>query len=441
MKHIEPVSLTKRYINGLFVNWIVSCGALALPILLSPFLSKQWLPMVVLGELLFLISFMRANRMRNPPTCMRVVYMTSSVLIFSSILMIAFSLIHVKWLFGDMLEEFGMEAHRHLPYLTVLIICPILALSALWGVIAGGRSSFCLEMRSQYKFACDEGFVGQLLRGETIYQIRTLLYIGAFLSLVDWLYYYMAFINVNINTPDMLMFMIMPVAIFVLSVVYMAIRYYNIWGQYAAISPDFGKMQSTELRFLVIAEGMMLLNDDMESLSSGKPIDTPTVISLSNTNYIGDTEARRRFEAMSGIKDFRLRYLYVSTSVAGASKVVHYAVFVDTIKAVEESKLKGKWYNALHISRMEKEGIVSPALGAVFRRIYTVTMAWKTYDYNGKRLYPIKNYKPTFRLKDFGEWNVDYDDPNWLNIAYNNEDRFMFRLRGLWRKYVRSIGC
>lgn len=58
---------------------------------------------------------------------------------------------------------------------------------------------------------------------------------------------------------------------------------------------------------------------------------------------------------MSGIKDFRLRYLYVSTSVAGASKVVHYAVFVDTIKAVEESKLKGKWYNALHISRMEKK--------------------------------------------------------------------------------------
>lgn len=84
---------------------------------------------------------------------------------------------------------------------------------------------------------------------------------------------------------------------------------------------------------------------------------------------------------------------------------------------------------------------MSPALGAEFRRIYTVTMAWKTYDYNGKRLYPIKNYKPTFRLKDFGEWNVDYDDPNWLNIAYNNEDRFMFRLRGLWRKYVRSIGC
>ena len=45
------------------------------------------------------------------------------------------------------------------------------------------------------------------------------------------------------------------------------------------------------------------------------------------------------------------------------------------------------------------------------------------------------------QLRTTREWNVDYDDPNWLNIAYNNEDRFMFRLRGLWRKYVRSIGC
>lgn len=61
-------------------------------------------------------------------------------------------------------------------------------------------------------------------------------------------------------------------------------------------------------------------------------------------------------------------------------------------------------------------------------------MAWKTYDREGKRLYPIKHYRPTFHIGDLREWNVDYDDASWFDIAHNNEDRPFFRLRKLWRR-------
>ena len=61
-------------------------------------------------------------------------------------------------------------------------------------------------------------------------------------------------------------------------------------------------------------------------------------------------------------------------------------------------------------------------------------MAWKTYDENGYRRYPIKNYHPTFRLRDFGQWSVDYQDPVWLYVANFNQDKPMFHVRRLLRK-------
>ena len=61
-------------------------------------------------------------------------------------------------------------------------------------------------------------------------------------------------------------------------------------------------------------------------------------------------------------------------------------------------------------------------------------MAWKTYDRQGRRLYPIKHYRPTFRLRDLKDWDVDYSDLSWMSIAENNQDRPFFHTRRLWRK-------
>ena len=61
-------------------------------------------------------------------------------------------------------------------------------------------------------------------------------------------------------------------------------------------------------------------------------------------------------------------------------------------------------------------------------------MAWKTYNRQGRRLYPIKHYKPIFRLRDFKEWDVDYNDPAWLQISEENEDTRFYRARRLLRK-------
>lgn len=259
--------------------------------------------------------------------------------------------------------------------------------------------------------------------------------------MVEWSYYLIFFINVNINTPDRFMFTVVPLAVLGLSVVYMTGRYMNFWAHYSHNCGKADCTESTQLRFMVISDGMMLLTDSEEAAMTGTPVDTPAIITLNNTPHMTIENARRRFAEMSGLSDFGLRYIYQSSGCDAPTKVLHYVVTLDKQSDIDSSTLKGKWYNAYHLENLIRSGAASLPLSGAVHRIYTVTMAWKTYDADGRRLYPIKNYRPTFRLKDFDEWMVDYDDAHWINVACNNEDSLLYRARGLWRKYVRNIGC
>ena len=82
---------------------------------------------------------------------------------------------------------------------------------------------------------------------------------------------------------------------------------------------------------------------------------------------------------------------------------------------------------------------ISPVLANEIFRIHTIAMTWKTYDRSGKRLYPIRHYRPTFRFRDMPDWDVDYDDMQWFDIAKNNEDRRFYRLRRLYESLTGQL--
>lgn len=71
-----------------------------------------------------------------------------------------------------------------------------------------------------------------------------------------------------------------------------------------------------------------------------------------------------------------------------------------------------------------------------FNRLFKVAMAWKAYDINGCRKYRVKNYKPMFRLHGIIDWDVDFNNPRWLEVAHNNEDHFLFRFKRLWSRLM-----
>ena len=118
-----------------------------------------------------------------------------------------------------------------------------------------------------------------------------------------------------------------------------------------------------------------------------------------------------------------------------SAEVIHYAAFVDKDST---GVLEGKWTSLDEIDRLMRRSRLSADMCDEVYRIFTVTMAWKTYSREGKRLYPIKHYRPTFRLRDFRDWAVDYEDPVWLDVASNNEDRPFYRTRRLWRRLTGS---
>lgn len=105
-------------------------------------------------------------------------------------------------------------------------------------------------------------------------------------------------------------------------------------------------------------------------------------------------------------------------------------------EVLDESILQGKWYSLSQLQRLLHNHELSPLLAAEIHRLYTVTMAWKTYDAEGKRLYKVKNYRPMFRLNGICEWDVDFNNPLWLQVASFNQDKPFYNLRRLWRKYT-----
>ncbi len=445
MSSSEVYKSTHTYLSGLTVNWVIICVAAMLPIILAPLLNRQWVPMIRIIEIFLLIAYLRSNRLREKPLCMRPIYIIISMMILVSIITIIFNLLHVKWLFGPEPTDsikFHNDILLHLPYLNIMITAPVMTLACLWSIISGHKSTFCLECRLRYAVASDDGFIGHLLRKESAYQIRSLFYIGLFLTIVEWTYYLVFFINVNINTPDSFMFTILPCAIFILSIVYMAGRYINFGTHFDAMCRRSNECSDRiQIRYLILHNGLVLLTDEETALIKGELVDTPAIVTLHNTHRVNEEEARRRFTEISGISDFSMRYVYRSTGCNAPYRVFHYAVTLNTPDLPEKARIKGNWYNAMHIERLIHSGMVSPQFAGAFGRIYTITMAWKTYDAQGHRLYAIKQYRPTFNLKDFNEWSVDYDDARWINIAYNNQDSKMYRLRKLWQRYVRSIGC
>lgn len=119
--------------------------------------------------------------------------------------------------------------------------------------------------------------------------------------------------------------------------------------------------------------------------------------------------------------------------------IFHYIVFLDDSDKILES-FNGIWLTLSELNDMINEGAVSISLASELSHIYTITMTWKTYDQSGRRRYEIKNYKPTFKLNDMPNWEVDYNDYNWLYVAEVNEDKPFYTLRRIWHKITKGIG-
>ncbi|MDE6394852.1 MAG: hypothetical protein K2K77_05865 [Duncaniella sp.] len=432
---------SQSYENAIFslwLNWVIAGGATYLPVLLSVYLPPLYTPIISLVMAGALMIYERSSLRSGSSVCSLIPTIAFRALFYTAIIMIVISLIYKRGIINYFFDP--STINPAIPFVTVLIKAPVTLLTALWSLIRGDKYRACQRCSLALGSPSERGFFGKIYSQESRYQRLFLIGISATMTLVSWGYYAYFYINVNINVPDRVFFGWLPVILFFISVFYLGARCFTLWAYYCQ---DFDGSEirhgaSTSMRVLIISgDKFYLTRDDQEfnDMPDGYLYDTPASITIQHLNEMTLDKARQLFRDISLIKDedFTLRFMYVSEEAAGDRSTYHYICCPRTPDVLRDSRFNGDWFNLSQVDRLLHNRELTPLLASEIHRLYTVTMAWKTYDAEGRRLYKVKNYHPIFRLDGICDWDVDFNSPVWIKVYNLNEDKPFFRLRKFWR--------
>lgn len=435
-------ALTRGVVN-IWCNWAFSLAVPVAIIMLAPLLPKSVMPALCYVMAMLLFVWIRHNRRIGNPSCLKIPYVMGVTMFWLGTLFLIFEflkVIHVQHGLN------GQPYNPNMPYFPVLVMAPVGIPVVIYFIKRGLKCAYCRDCEARSGQKAERGFMGKIYTQEADYQEWALLVMWLFLTVVAWGYYFIFYININLNSSDRFFYIWMPSAVYGLSLVYMGVRYYSFWMYYSTHDPSNANdiLGFSRLRFLVISGDRMWINIPDENVEitemADALADTPVKTTIPFRTTLNKIEAFEIFTRFSGITKADVRPLYVSSDRSSVTNILHFAAYLDDMSQVDISRFKGVWMSLGEIQAMHDMHLTSPLLEAELDRIHRTVMAWKTYDMEGKRLYAIKHYRPTFRLSDMPSWDVDYNDARWLFVEMNNEDRPFYRLRRLWRRIMTGTG-
>ncbi len=419
-------------LKALWRNWAFSFGSIAAILAMSLFISKLWLPFIAFAEAFLLLTVQKSDILGVKRSCTLMLRCAMYTMLWTTVVMLAINILCTPWLVGRVItfEIYNDE----IPFVTALVIFPIAAVMSAIYIIGGQGNSYCRDCRRRHGFYAGDSIIANLFFKEARYQLFILMMVSLTLTAVDYWYYFTRYINANLSPSDLFFFDYVPIALYLLSLFFIGGRYISMASLYKVIGDRTGLGQraaSTIVRFMIYCGNELLLRRDTEGLW-----DTPAQSVIPRTRKIGREEAMALFRKHYDIEGEHLKYLFSGAGFSTEAHVLHYAVFIDEEHRamISIDPASEEWANAYMLDCDLHSGTIAPALAGELYRIHTITMAWKTYDRRGRRLYPIKNYRPTFRFCDLRDWTVDYDDLSWFDVAHNNEDRQFFHIRRIWQQ-------
>lgn len=418
-------------IFGMWRNWAIAVGILAALCFVSPLIDKAWVAPLCLFSFFCLKGMQHRLSELDVPNCSRLFKEVGTIILIVTVILAGVYL----WVRrGVSFEITGQPITDKVPFLAILLTAPISALVTVCFLLQKKEPHVCQLCHLRYGNVIEHGFIGDLYRREWRYQSKLLCIACLILSAADWAYYLLHYVNVNLNRADHFFFLWLPVVLYVLSLVYLGIRYYSLWVFYC--HNDEGhlveKPSSTTIRFVVICNDRILLDicPTDQRFANGaivKRFDTPATYTLPYQERFDINRARQMFVDNTGISNVEVRQIYASPDNVTYRNIFHYFAFVDSFDETVDSRIQGEWFSLGELRQLIAQHLVGRDLNSELTRIYRVAMAWKTYDREGNRLYRIKHYRPTFRLKDIRNWDVDYNDGHWLTVGRFNADTPMFR--------------
>lgn len=433
-------------LNGIFFIWLewMACSSAILAVLLTPLLLRAiWTPFVAAVLEVILYYAIRRGREMPRPRCLLPFFITTRILFWSAVAMIAV-LVSLRNMHPDDIITLGIN--REIPFIPVLIVAPIGAAVCLWMLKRGSSFPFCVDCKLRFGYPVERGFLGMLYSQEGTTQIRILRNGFLLLTISSWPYYLVKYVNESLNAADRYFFFGIPAALWVIAALYMSLRYLGIYRYYDQDieGSHQRKGASTRARFLIIHDNKLLIRvpdaDAIIDLSRTKA-DTPAEVTLPYRRDLPLFEAERYLEGILPIRDAQVRFLYSNTEWNADCNLFHYIVRIsdETAAKLNEAVDGALWVTLHQYNDLLRAGQIDSMLASEIHRIYMSAMAFKTYDTNGRRLYPIKHYRPTFRLSDVIDYKVDFNDRHWLYVARCNEDEPLYRLRSFWRRHVNGL--
>lgn len=421
----SPSSQSATVLKTLWRNWAISYGAVTLPLLVSLFVPRIWIPFIALAEAWALASIERSSKSPVSGSCSLVLKVASRIVAFTAVAMFLIVILCTDWLVPTVvhLDLYNSE----IPFITCLVVFPATIATGLAWLYGGLASNYCRRCQSRNGYYAGDDIVATLYYRESRYQLSVLVIIALTLGIVEYWYYFARYINANLNVPDRIFFNYMPIVTYLLSLVFMAGRYASMRTLLNAIEDSHKSHRNrTVVRFLIFCADELLLHCHDDGTW-----DTPAEAVIDRTPSVSEQRASQLFDRITGRQPEAIRYCFSNDGFAAGSKMVHYAVFVSPEQQGQYAD-DNMWFNPYMLDKALATNSLNPVLANELYRIHTITMAWKTYDRTGKRLYPVRHYRPTFRLRDLRTWDVDYDDCSWFDVAHNNEDKPFYRLRSLW---------
>lgn len=412
--------------------WAVALGSLVLPLLLSVWISEVWISVLTLIEACCLNAAINRRYHRLVGYCSLVLRIASRVLFVTAAIMLLIVILCTDWLVPTVIHL--QVYNQQIPFITALIIFPVIIVVCIMWLYMGLGDRHCRECQRRFGYYAGDSIGATLYYRETRYQVFIMMLLSVSVGAIEYWYYFVRYINSDLNTPDRFFFNYLPAVVYLISLLFMFGRYANMKALYNSIEATrVSKRNKTVIRFLIFSGDDLLLHKGTDGL-----YDTPAEAVVDRTQSIGDHQARLLFEELMAIRKFELHYCFTNDGFVNDSNIIHYTVFLDDEErgAVDE---EDTWFNAYMIDSALASNSISPVLANEIFRIHTIAMTWKTYDRTGKRLYPIRHYRPTFRFRDMPEWDVDYDDMRWFDIAKNNEDRRFYRLRRLYESLTGQL--
>ena len=413
----------------LWAHWLVAISAFAMSLFLPRLLAWLNIPKWWLSIPLFIISYgiavyERSQRNSRGPVSTAVLHVAGLTIFWSALIMMCIHILNSKMFLDGFID--WSKTNRDIPFITCLVMLPVLTVICLWVIGNGYMQSTSDDYRARSGLMPGNGAVATLMSIETRYQVKLLLFSSLALNVVEWWYYFVYYFNTNMNRPDVFFFNWLPIALAIMSLFFMVSRYRNLSAMIGPMA-SAGRESGFVVRYILIrGDKILLCKNNFDRW------DTPAMIHLDKREKHTEETARESLENLIESSDFTLRHLY-DTGIPDEAEIFHYAAFIPEDSHIT-APADSQWTTLDQIDTIIKSSEMSAEFNDEIFRIVTITLAWKTYRQDGRRIYPIKNYRPTFRISDMKDWTVDYGDINWLEIARFNQDHPFYRINRIWRR-------